>query len=190
MRISVLICTRNRAASLRDTLEVIFDQTPSANYEYEVVVVDNASTDTTRLVIAEFIATLPTKHYGRLRYCYEPRPGLSYARNTALRAAQGDVLVFTDDDIFPEPNWLNEIHREFAADPNLYVLGGRVLLAHSGLQPVGKIAPQADAAETFVQQDERRRLIRLRPDHAEFKALIADGKDACAGKRHALIVRP
>lgn len=137
MRISVLICTRNRGASLRNTLEAIFDQAIAKEYEYEVIVVDNGSTDTTRLVVAEFIAKLPTKHYGRLRYCFESRPGLSYARNTALRVAQGDILVFTDDDILPASEWLNEIHREFKADPDLFVLGGRVLLAHSGLQPVG-----------------------------------------------------
>ncbi len=151
MRISVLICTRNRAVSLRETLEVIFDQAPAKGYEYEVIVVDNASTDTTRLVVAEFIAALPTKHYGRLRYCYEPRPGLSYARNTALGAARGEILVFTDDDIFPDSSWLNELHHEFAADPDLYVLGGRVLLAHSGLQPVGIVT--GEQAQTVTTPD-------------------------------------
>lgn len=151
MKMSVLVCTRNRAASLHDTLEAIFKQAISNEYEYEVIVVDNASTDTTRLVVAEFIAQLQTGHYGRLRYCYESRPGLSYARNTALQAAQGDILVFTDDDILPASDWLNEIHREFTADPDLYLLGGRVLLAHNQLQPVGIVT--SEEAQTLTTPD-------------------------------------
>lgn len=151
MKISVLICTRNRAASLRDTLEAIFDQAPAQGYAYEVIVVDNGSTDTTRVVMAEFIAQLPPQHYGRLRYCYESRPGLSSARNAALRVAQGEVLVFTDDDILPDFGWLNEIHQEFASDPHLYLLGGRVLLAHSGLQPVGIVT--GTQAQTVTTPD-------------------------------------
>ncbi|HEX4947211.1 MAG TPA: glycosyltransferase [Blastocatellia bacterium] len=137
MKISVLICTRNRAASLRETLKAVFALAPPAGYEYEVVVIDNGSTDGTRVVIAELIAGLPLHQDKRLRYGYEPMPGLSHARNAALRIAQGDVLVFIDDDIWPEASWLNEIYQEFAADPQLCLLGGRVLLAQAHLQPVG-----------------------------------------------------
>ncbi|MFN7928736.1 MAG: glycosyltransferase family A protein [Blastocatellia bacterium] len=137
MKISVLICTRNRATSLRDTLEAVFNQTPSRHYDYELIVVDNGSTDNTRLMVAEFISALPAQHKGRLRYFYESHPGVSFARNAGLQAARGEVLVFTDDDILPEPTWLREIHHEFTADPKLCLLGGRVLLAHNGLQPVG-----------------------------------------------------
>ena len=137
MKLSVMICTRNRAASLQATLNALFRLVPDLKYDYEVIVVDNGSTDTTRLVVAEVIAALPTRHYGRLRYCHEPRPGLSNARNAALRTAQGDVLVFIDDDIWPATNWLDEICKEFTADPDLCLLGGRVLLAQASLQPVG-----------------------------------------------------
>ncbi len=137
MKLSVMICTRNRAASLRETLNALFGLVSALNYDYEVVVVDNGSTDSTRLVVAEFIAALPVRHHGRLRYCHEPRSGLSNARNAALRTAQGEVLIFIDDDIWPTANWLDEICHEFTADPDLYLLGGRVLLAQESLQPVG-----------------------------------------------------
>jgi glycosyltransferase involved in cell wall biosynthesis len=95
MKFSVLICTRNRAASLRATLAAIFDQIPAHAHEYEVVVIDNASTDPTRLTVADFIAALPTRQRGRLRYGYEARP--EEAHHLALRAAQGETLIWLED---------------------------------------------------------------------------------------------
>ncbi len=128
MKLSVLICTRNRARSLAATLERLFAQRFVGDYECEVLVVDNASTDDTRQVIERFAE--------RARYLFEAQPGLSRARNAALKAAQGDILVFTDDDVLVADDWLNEIHREFAEDSQLAVLGGRVLPARASLQPV------------------------------------------------------
>jgi GT2 family glycosyltransferase len=151
MKLSVMICTRNRATSLRETLNELFRIQPPPHSDYEVVVVDNGSTDSTRLVVAEFIASLPARHHGRLRYCHEPRAGLSNARNAALRTAQGDVLIFIDDDIWPTANWLDEIHREFTADPNLFLLGGRVLLAQAMLQPVGIVV--SNVRQTLTTPD-------------------------------------
>lgn len=149
MRMSVLICTRNRANSLLDTLEAVFDQTPSLLFDYEVIVVDNGSTDTTRLVVAEMKATLPTAQAQHLRYVYEPRAGAAFARNTAMEAAHGDLLVFVDDDVLPEAIWLREIHQEFAADRTLHLLGGRVLPARGRLQPVAILtSPQAQTITT------------------------------------------
>lgn len=151
MKISVLICTRNRAASLREALRAFFSLVPPSNCEYELVVVDNGSTDATRVIVAECIALLSPLHSRRFHYCYESRPGLSNARNAALKMASGDVLVFTDDDILPDANWLNEIAKEFSADPSMAMLGGRVLLAKEHLQPVGVIA--REARQTFTQPD-------------------------------------
>jgi glycosyltransferase involved in cell wall biosynthesis len=142
MRISVLICTRNRASALRQTLAAVFNQAPAQGCEYEVIVVDNGSSDATRLVIADFIASLPAKHQGRLRYCYEPRSGRAFARNTALSVAQGELLVFLGDDLLPETNWLNEIYTAFSADPDLFLLGGRVLAARNNPQPVAVVINQ------------------------------------------------
>lgn len=142
MLISVLICTRNRASSLQETLAAVLAQKLGPQADYEVVVVDNGSTDTTRAVVAQAIAALPPAQRGRLRYVFEQRPGLSCARNTGLGTTRGDIIVCTDDDILPEPAWLSEIHREFAADPQLAMLGGRVLLAHEGLQPIAIVTSQ------------------------------------------------
>ena len=130
MKMSVLICTRNRAQSLQATLECFFQQPLAA--DEELVIVDNASTDGTKQVTEDFIRRFPSQ----VRYLFEPAPGLSRARNTAIKAAQGDILIFTDDDVLVTTNWLQEIRREFAEDQTVFLLGGRVLLAREGLQDV------------------------------------------------------
>jgi glycosyltransferase involved in cell wall biosynthesis len=144
MKISVLICTRNRAKPLDETLRHFFMQRFADGYEYEVVVVDNDSTDDTVRVVAGYAA----EHSGIVRYCREQRHGQCYARNTAIAAARGDIIVFTDDDVLVERNWLNEIHREFTEDPALSLLGGRVLLAHDGLQKVS--LQTSDQRQMFI----------------------------------------
>lgn len=128
MKISVLVCTRNRARAIEKALPAILAQPEGSHYDYEVVVVDNGSTDDTRQVIEGF-----ARAHLRLRYLYEARAGLSYARNAAIRGSQGEVLAFTDDDVLVTENWLAELHQEFAADPRLQLLGGRVLLARAEL---------------------------------------------------------
>jgi glycosyltransferase involved in cell wall biosynthesis len=144
MKISVLICTRNRAKPLDVTLRHFFRQRFADGYEYEVVVVDNDSTDETGRVVARYAA----EHPNFVRYFREPRHGQCYARNTAITAAIGEIIVFTDDDVIVETDWLNEIHREFAADSALSLLGGRVLLAHDGLQKVS--LQTSDQRQTFT----------------------------------------
>jgi glycosyltransferase involved in cell wall biosynthesis len=132
MRISVLICTRDRAASLRQTLASVFAQSLPADFDYEVVVVDNGSADETPRVVDEFRAS----HPHRLRYHFEGRRGLAHARNAGLRVVTGEVIAFTDDDVLVSDSWLGEMRREFEADAGMGVLAGRVLLARGELQRV------------------------------------------------------
>lgn len=145
MMLSVLICTRNRAKSLAATLARFFAQRFAGHYDYELLVVDNGSTDETSQVVELYRA----QHPARVRYLSEPQPGLSYARNTAVKAAQGEILVFTDDDVLVTEDWLEEIHREFTADPQLFVLSGRVLLARDDLQPVAMFPLNERYVPTF-----------------------------------------
>lgn len=132
MTLSALICTRNRAKSLGETLARIFAQRFAGGYDFEVIVVDNGSTDETRQVVEQFVE----RHHGVVRYCFEPRRGLSHARNTGIAEARGEIIVFTDDDVLVDADWLNQIHREFIDDPGLTMLGGRVLLARPELQEI------------------------------------------------------
>ena len=101
MDASVIVCTYNRAESLRDTLRALCSQTTTSSRQWEVIVVDNNSKDHTRQVVEEIQREWPL-----LRYEFEQAQGLSHARNHGIATARGDVLLFTDDDVLPEPEWL------------------------------------------------------------------------------------
>lgn len=100
-RASIIICTRDRAASLRRTLAALNHVDVPAGMTAEVIVVDNASTDDTAAAVRE-------AHLDKmaLQYLFEPQPGQSRARNRGMAAATGEVIVFTDDDVIPESTWL------------------------------------------------------------------------------------
>ena len=101
MDATVIVCTYNRAESLRDTLRALRAQKTSPSRSWEVVVVDNNSKDHTCKVVEEVRREWPL-----LRYEFEQAQGLSHARNHGISAARGEVLLFTDDDVLPEPDWL------------------------------------------------------------------------------------
>lgn len=128
--VSVLICTRNRAVSLRETLASIAAMNPGAVAAWEVVVVDNGSTDQTQTVLRDFANRLP------LRVVTEARPGLAVARNSGLRAARGEIILFTDDDCVVAPDWMATGARLLASDP-MRLIGGRVELHDPRDLPLG-----------------------------------------------------
>lgn len=121
VEISLIVCTRNRSRALRACLESLREMdSPEA---WELVVVDNGSEDSTRQVIEEFAAKVSFP----VRYVFEPRRGLSRARNRGIAAASGDVIAFTDDDCFPARDYLTAVTHTFA-DDGVDFFGGRVLL--------------------------------------------------------------
>ena len=97
--ISVIIATYNGQNVLPKTLEAL-SQLEQTNQGAEFIVVDNASTDSSAEILAEYSDKLP------LKILYEPRQGKSYAIHTGLLHAIGDLIVFSDDDVIPERNWL------------------------------------------------------------------------------------
>jgi len=101
---SVIVCTYNRSDLLEGSLRSLAAQDIQKD-QYEIIVVDNNSSDDTREVVEAFASTSPV----RVRYFFEGRQGLSFARNCGIEAAQGDIVVFTDDDIEAEPRWLREV---------------------------------------------------------------------------------
>lgn len=101
--VSIIICTRNRADSLRETLASIA-KCEVGNWTVDLLAVDNGSSDDTRQVIES--ATLPNM---ALRYLHEPRAGQCFARNAGLRAAHGEVIMFTDDDVRVGTTWIQEM---------------------------------------------------------------------------------
>jgi glycosyltransferase involved in cell wall biosynthesis len=101
---SIIICTRDRAAALHQTLRCFMKVRVPGGARAELIVVDNASSDETAEVVRA--ATLPDIS---ARYLYEPKKGLSNARNAGIAAAQGEIIVFTDDDVVPAPDWLDKL---------------------------------------------------------------------------------
>ncbi len=101
--VSIVLCTKNRAPLLRDALESLLsiDSPPS---QFELVLVDNGSSDDTKAVVQEFTARAPFA----VQYHYEATPGLSAARNRGIREARGSYLFFTDDDQLVDPAALRE----------------------------------------------------------------------------------
>ena len=110
MDLSVVICTYNRASSLAVTLEALLMQEATPSLRWEVVVVDNNSSDHTREVVEGFAA----RNEIRVVYTFEPNQGQSHARNTGVKVAHGDVIAFTDDDVIPERNWVAHLVAVFA----------------------------------------------------------------------------
>ena len=132
MKLSIIIASHNRADSLLKFLRGLSHQVVPDDVHWEVVIVDNNSTDGTKSAIAPLVEENPPRYM----YLLESRQGKSIALNTGLRAATGEILVFTDDDCIPDPKWLATIAREFASDPSLGVLGGRVELFDKQDRPV------------------------------------------------------
>lgn len=114
--ISIVICTYNRADYLRDSLHSLLP-TPAASSLYEVLIIDNNSSDHTALVAEDIIEAYPNK---QIRYVKELQQGLSHARNRGINEARAPILLFLDDDITANPDfipaWLNffEQHPEAA----------------------------------------------------------------------------
>jgi len=120
MKWSVVICTHNRCADLRETLENLAGIDYPAD-AFEVIVVDNASADDTGEVVEGAKARM-----ANLKYLREEKIGLSHARNTGIDHARGELVAFLDDDAWPQPDWLGKLEASFR-DPRVACAGGRVL---------------------------------------------------------------
>jgi len=118
---SVIICTRNRASLLRLCLEALVCQQDVAPDAYEIVVVDNGSTDDTKQTVE-----VVQQRCERVRYVHEPRLGLSVARNTGARHARGAIVCFGDDDALAAPDFVQEVLSSFQ-DPGVACVGGKIV---------------------------------------------------------------
>jgi glucosyl-dolichyl phosphate glucuronosyltransferase len=105
MNITVILCTYNRCESLAKALGSVAASMLPELVKWEVLVVDNNSRDQTRDVVEDFCRRYP----GRVRYVLEPQQGKSYALNSGIREARGEVLAFLDDDVTVEPTWLQSL---------------------------------------------------------------------------------
>jgi glycosyltransferase involved in cell wall biosynthesis len=116
---TVIICTRDRHASLARTLESLVTAAARVTEPWELLVVDNGSTDATPDTIAGFSGRLP------IRRVDQPVAGLSNARNAGVRESRGDFVLWTDDDVLVDENWLAAYFTAFRRHPDVAVFGGR-----------------------------------------------------------------
>ncbi len=130
--VSVIVATRNRAASLGNCLDALLNL---AYPNYEIIVVDNAPSD-------ESTAKLIRTHYSavsavgtRVRYVREDRPGLATAHNAGVRATVAPIVAFTDDDVVVDEHWLTELVLGFQSAPNVGCVTGMILPAELETAP-------------------------------------------------------
>ena len=128
--ISAIICTHNRAQYLTKAIQSLVDQnTPKE--KYEIIVVDNCSTDSTKAAVEQF------SRVNNIRYIYEPILGLSYARNTGWQNARGKYAAYLDDDAIACPTWLDKIIEVFeTVTPRPGCVGGKTEPIWEGPRPV------------------------------------------------------
>jgi glycosyltransferase involved in cell wall biosynthesis len=176
-KITVAICTWNRANLLDQTLTSLRQMIVPEGTEWELLVVNNNCTDETDTVVARHSEDLP------LRLIHEARKGKSNAANTAMDAATGDLILWTDDDVLVSPDWLARFAEAARRHPRAAVFGGVI-------EPWFPVPPDHDMVEAFSilasgfcgldHGDEER---PLSPEQPLFGANMAFRLSAIAGTR-------
>lgn len=122
MKVSVIIPTYNRVQTLRLTIESFLNQSYDSNL-YEIIISNNNSKDSTEDLVNKYMREYPN----RIKYIKESRQGVHFARNSAAKIANGEILYFTDDDMIADKYLLSEIIKVFKFDPKVASVTGRVL---------------------------------------------------------------
>jgi len=134
--ISVIVCTQNRA----DLLPGVIGRLRAQDYptdSFEIIVVDNRSTDQTPQVVATFAAEPGAQVY----YVAESRFGITFARNRGAEVARFPYIAYLDDDCSVEPDWLSQLVRGFDLDGDVVAVGGQVLLDWSRTERPAWLGP-------------------------------------------------
>ena len=118
--VSILFATYKRGEILRLTLESLANHRPCP-FHYEIIVIDNACESATAKLVKSYSERLP------ILYLQEPKPGKNSALITGLKQASGDILIFTDDDIIAEPDWLSEFVAGIERQPQYDLFGGKIV---------------------------------------------------------------
>ncbi len=126
--LTIAICTYNGATRLPEVLEALHNQRTTEATAWEVLIVDNNSTDDTAAIVEDY-----AQHWRQdvpLRYCFEPRQGTTYARQRAFQEARGTWVGILDDDNIPPPDWIAQaiafIQQSTIDRPQLGAFGGNI----------------------------------------------------------------
>jgi glycosyltransferase involved in cell wall biosynthesis len=129
LSVTTAICTWNRSKSLGVTLLSLQRLIIPPGIDWEVIIVNNNCTDDTDEIVEQFTDGLP------IRLLHEKQQGLSNARNCAVEAAKGDYILWTDDDVIVDPNWLAAYVDAFRTWPKAALFGGPIKLKLEGNPP-------------------------------------------------------
>lgn len=133
LKISIIVCTYNRTDTLKRALESLVQQTLNKSL-YEIIVVDNTSTDATSFIVRDLQAEYETY---KIVAVYEGHPGLSHARNTGVKHAQAPYVAFMDDDAKASPDWLEIAIQCFEeVYPKPVAIGGPILPLYDATKPI------------------------------------------------------
>src|SRR5262245_21357176 len=112
--VTIVVSTHNRSSRLNRLLTTLLIDQEAAGVAYDVILVDNNSTDDTVEIVKPW-----RRSFSTLQYIFEPRQGVSFGRNAGVAAARADIVAFTDDDNEPAPDWVRTIGRLFRENPRL-----------------------------------------------------------------------
>lgn len=121
LTISAIICTHNRSNYLAGSIESLLNQTYN---HYNILIIDNASTDNTKEVVNSYLS------HPHVHYYYESALGLSSARNRGAKESNADILAYLDDDAIASPQWLKTLVESYQNNPKLAIAGGKVTLIY------------------------------------------------------------
>ena len=147
MKISIAICTWNRSRLLRQTLDSLVAMEIPPDIDWEVVLVDNRSTDDTVDVIEAFQNQLP------VQYVFEERQGHSISRNAAIHKASGDYILWTDNDVQVSGNWLTAYSEAFKKHPNKAFFGSKIVPVFEQTMPHWIEATWNKCKPVFAERD-------------------------------------
>jgi GT2 family glycosyltransferase len=134
-RVSVVVCTYNGERTIRDTLEAL----ARLDYpDYEVIVVNDGSTDGTESLVREY----------DVRLISTENQGLSCARNVGLEAATGTIVAYTDDDAYPDPQWLKYLARAFSRSDHVGIGGPNIMPPEDG--PIAECVANSPGGPSHV----------------------------------------
>ncbi len=189
MLITVAICTRDRCELLAQALGALAAVDVPVGLEWEIVVVDNGSRDATAAAVDRFTAVLP------IRRLSEATAGLSNARNAAVRAARGAYILWIDDDVLVERQWLSAYRDAFARWPTDAFFGGPIEPLFEGEPPPWLDGALRHVRNAYAAIDLGREFVALRDGALPFGAnLVVRGEeqrrhlyDPALGRRGALM---
>lgn len=121
MDISVVMSTYNRCHLLDQDISALLGQ-KTDRLQYEIIIVDNNSTDKTAEKVTAY-----TRKDNRVRYIFEGRQGVAYGRNAGIAAAEADLIAFCDDDVYVAENWVQGMYDALARYPEAEFVGGKVV---------------------------------------------------------------